>query len=70
MKLVIRSNTTERVELYRANQLTDQTHREKSWLCNGLEMRTDLFKKIVHEVLKKLKNYEEFAVQKLRATDH
>ena len=27
------------MELYQANQLTDQTRREKSWLCDELEMR-------------------------------
>ena len=27
------------MERYQANQLTDQSHREKSWLCTELEMR-------------------------------
>ena len=31
------------MELYQANQLTDQTRREKSWLCNGLEIRNRAF---------------------------
>ena len=30
---------SQRIELYHANQLTDQTRREKSWLCDELEMR-------------------------------
>ena len=34
---------SQRLELYRANQLTDQTRREKSWLCEELEMRNRTF---------------------------
>ena len=30
---------SQRMELYQANQLTDQTRREKSWLCDEVEMR-------------------------------
>ena len=30
---------SQRMELYHANQLTDQTRREKIWLCDELEMR-------------------------------
>ena len=30
---------SQRIELYQANQLTDQTRREKSWFCDELEMR-------------------------------
>ena len=30
---------SQRIELYQANQLKDQTRREKSWLCDELEMR-------------------------------
>ena len=29
----------QRMELYQANLLTDQTRREKSWLCDELQMR-------------------------------
>ena len=30
---------SQRMELYQANQLTDQSQKEKSWLCTDLEMR-------------------------------
>ena len=30
---------SQRMELYQASNLTDQPHREKSWLCNALVMR-------------------------------
>ena len=34
---------SQRMELYQANQLTDQTRREKSWLCDEVEMRNRAF---------------------------
>ena len=34
---------SQRMELDQANQLTDQTQREKSWLCEELEMRNESF---------------------------
>ena len=34
---------SQRMELDQANQLTDQTQREKSWLCDELEMRNESF---------------------------
>ena len=30
---------SQRMELYQANQSTDQPQKEKSWLCTDLEMR-------------------------------
>ena len=35
---------SQRMELDQANQLTDQTQREKSWLCEELEMRNKAFR--------------------------
>ena len=35
---------SKRMELNQANQLTDQIRREKSWLCDELEMRNRAFK--------------------------
>ena len=32
-----------RVELYQANQVSDQAQREKSWLCEELDMRNRAF---------------------------
>ena len=37
---------SQRMELYQANQLTNQTQREKSWLCNELEMRNRAFRQL------------------------
>ena len=34
---------SQRMELYQANQLTDQTRREKSWLCDEVEMKNRAF---------------------------
>ena len=34
---------SQRMELFQANQMTDQTRREKSQLCDELEMRTRAF---------------------------
>ena len=34
---------SQRMERYQANQLTDQTLREKSWLCDEVEMRSRAF---------------------------
>ena len=34
---------SKRTELYQANQLTDQTRRERSWVCHELEMRNRAF---------------------------
>ena len=34
---------SQRVERDQSNQLTDQTRREKSWLCDGSEMRNRAF---------------------------
>ena len=61
---------SQRMELHQANQLTDQSQREKSWPCGELERRTKLFRKTVQEVVNKLKNHEEFAVQELRGPDN
>ena len=33
----------QRVELHQANQLTDQTGREKSWLCEELKKKNQAF---------------------------
>ena len=46
---------SQRMELHQANQLTDETRREKSWQCD--EQETEFFKKIGQEIVKKLKNY-------------
>ena len=35
---------SQRVELNQANQLTDQTRGEKSWLCDEIEMRNKAFR--------------------------
>ena len=34
---------SQRMGLYQANQLTDRTRREKSWLCDETEMRNRAF---------------------------
>ena len=34
---------SQRMEFHQANQLTDQSQRENSWLCNELEMRDKAF---------------------------
>ena len=34
---------SQRMELYQANQLTDQTRSERSWVCDELEMRNRAF---------------------------
>ena len=34
---------SQRMGLYQANQLTDRTRREKSWLCDESEMRNRAF---------------------------
>ena len=34
---------SQRMELYQANQLTDQTRRKKSWLCDEMEMKNRAF---------------------------
>ena len=41
------------MELYQANQLTDQSQKEKSWLCTDLEMR----KRALQE--DRVKSYQE-----------
>ena len=46
---------SQRMELYQAHQLTDQTRREKSWLCDELEMRIRAFQEDRPKVAKKLK---------------
>ena len=62
---------SQRLELYRANQLTDQTRREKSWLCEELEMKKQSFSgRSCTELKNKLKNYEEVAVQRLKEFDN
>ena len=34
---------SQRMELYQANQVSDQAQREKSWLCEELDMRNRAF---------------------------
>ena len=60
------------MELYQANQLTDETQKgRRAGHATNLQMKSrELSRKIVQEVVKKLKNYEEFAVQKLREPDN
>ena len=36
---------SQRMELYQANQVTDQTRSYKSWLCEELEFRNKAFQK-------------------------
>ena len=57
---------SQRLKRHQANQLTDQTRREKSWLCDDLEMRKELFKKIVQEIAK---NSGDIAAQKWKEFD-
>ena len=45
---------SQNMEIYQANQLTDQTRREKGWLCDELEMRNTAFKE---DRVKKLSLY-------------
>ena len=52
-----------------ANQLTDQTRREKSWLCDKLDIR-NRDQKNVQEIANKLKKFEEFALQRLKGIDN
>ena len=56
------------METLSGNQLIDQTRREKSWVWDELE--TELFRKIVQEIDKKLKSYEEFTAQRLKELDN
>ena len=61
---------SQRLELYQANQLTDKTQREKIWLFfKNWKSETELFRKIVQEVIKKSKNEERNAAQKLQEQD-
>ena len=41
---------SQKVELYQANQPTDQTRREQSWVCDELEMRHSAFQEIANQL--------------------
>ena len=51
-------------ELYEANQVTDQTRRDKRWLLEKEKKQN--FSERSCQTFPKLKDYEEFAVQKLK----
>ena len=55
---------SQRVERYQANQLTNQTQREESWLIGELDMRTRVVQEDRAKDCQKLRNYEEFVVRK------
>ena len=54
------------MRLYQSNQLTDQTRRDKRWLCNELlELRNSFFRKIFREIAQRLKNYGRICFNQL-----
>ena len=56
---------SQRMGLYQANQLTDQTLDGRGAGCvTNRRWHTELFRKIVRETVKQLMNFEDFAVQK------
>ena len=56
------------MELHQANQLTDQTRKGEELAIRNEKI--ELIRKIVQEVVKKLKNYKECALQKLKRLDN
>ena len=50
---------SQRIKLYQANQLTDQTRREKSWLCDEQEMKNRAFQEDRARNCQAIEEFEE-----------
>ena len=59
---------SQRMELYQANKLTDQSHREESWLCNERHEKKSFSGRSCKK-LSRMRRLEKDAVQKRRERD-
>ena len=60
---------SQRFQVHQASRWADQAQRDKICLCGELELRRSFSKKIMQQIVKKLKNWEGFVAKKLTEQD-